>query len=58
MRWITWIRFFDFEVKHILGKKLTAADCLFRRRATPNKMKEEAKKEDIDDFIDAQLDSV
>ena len=58
MKWVAWIRLFDFEVKHIPGKKHTAANGLSRRGATPDKMKEEAKEEDIDDFIDAQLDSL
>lgn len=54
---IAWIRFFDFKVKYILSKKHTAVDKLFKRRATQEKMKEKAKKENINDFIDGQLDS-
>ena len=31
MRWIAYIRLFDFEVRHVPGKKHTAADGLSRR---------------------------
>lgn len=30
-RWLTWIRLFDFEVRHIKGSTYTAADALSRR---------------------------
>lgn len=58
VRWIGWIRLFDFEVKHVPCKKHTATDRLSRRVATYQEMKEEAEEEDIDDFIDAQLESI
>lgn len=51
MRWLAWIRFFDFEVKHVAGKKHTAADGLFRRLATEEDKQAQAQEVDVDDFI-------
>ena len=31
IRWLTWIRLFDFNVRHVLNKKYIAADELFRK---------------------------
>jgi hypothetical protein len=54
MRWIAWIRLFDFDVKHVSGKKHTAADGLSRRLRTILEMEEEdSEEEDIEDFVDA-----
>ena len=53
MKWIAWIRFFDFEIKQVPGKKHTTADSLSKRKATPDMIKKEAEEENIDDFIDA-----
>ena len=39
------------------GKKHTATNGLSRRGATPEEMEQEAKKEDIDNFIEAQLET-
>ena len=57
-RWLAWIRFFDFEVRHIPGTKHTAADGLSRRPRTASDDIDEENAEDIDDFIDAQLNSI
>ena len=43
VRWIAWIQLFDFEVKHVPGKKHTAADRLSRRGATTQKAEEKAE---------------
>lgn len=53
VRWIDWIRLFDFEIKHMPGKKHITADRLFRRGATEQEIVDEANEEDIDGFIDA-----
>jgi hypothetical protein len=54
MRWIAWIRLFDFDVKHMSGKKYIAADGLSRRPRMILEMEEEdSKEEDIKDFVDA-----
>lgn len=54
-RWIAWIRLFDFDLRHVPGKKHSVADALSRR---PRNEEEEEEKEevDVDDFIDAELD--
>jgi hypothetical protein len=59
MRWIAWIRLFDFDVKHVSGKKYIAANGLSRRPRTILEMEEEdSEEEDIEDFVDAQLFSL
>jgi hypothetical protein len=57
VRWIAWIRLFDFTVKHVPGTKNSAADALSRRPATESD-RSEAENEDIDAFLDNQLTSV
>ena len=54
-RWLAWIRLFDFEVKHVPGRKHTAADGLSRRPAAAHEVED---LEDIDDFIAAELNSI
>ncbi len=54
-KWIVWIRLFDFDVRHILGNKYTAADGLSRRLSTEKDLAEAEFEEDIDNFILAQL---
>jgi hypothetical protein len=54
-RWLAWIQLFDFKVRHVSGKKHTAADGLSRRPATLLEEQEAEEEEDIDEFITAQL---
>ena len=54
-RWMAWIRLFDFEVRHVPGKKHTAADGLSRR---PGVWEENGSDDENDDFIDADLSCV
>jgi len=54
-RWLAWIHLFDFDVRHVPGKKHTAADGLSRRPATLLDEQEAENEEDIDEFIAAQL---
>jgi hypothetical protein len=58
MRWIAWIRLFDFDVKHVPGKKHLAADGLSRKPRTDSDIQEEEQEEDIEEFIEAQLFSL
>ena len=58
MRWITYIKMFDFTVKYVLGIKHTIADSLSRRLCTNQDTEEQALKGEIDDFIDTELMSV
>ena len=51
-----YIQLFDFEVQHILEKKHIAADRLSRRPRTESDDINNKNKEDIKDFINAELD--
>ena len=57
-RWLAWIRLFDFEVRHIPGRKHSGPDSLSRRPRTESDNIDEAHEEDIDDFIDRDLNSI
>jgi hypothetical protein len=56
IRWLVWIRFFDFEVRHVFDIKYTAADDLFRKSSSFNDLKKVAEKKNIDDWVNIQLD--
>ena len=56
IRWLAWIRLFDFKVRHIPNTKYIVIDNLSRRpRAKSDDINEEYT-EDINDFITTQLD--
>ena len=57
-RWLAWIRLFDFDVRHVLDKRHTAADELSRRPRGPSNDIDEVYEKNIDDFIDDQLNCV
>jgi hypothetical protein len=48
IRWLAWIRLFDFEVRHVLRKQYIAADALSRRLRYPDDTRS-SEEEDIDD---------
>ena len=58
IRWLTWIRLFDFDVKHVLDKKHTIADDLSRQLWNLSNDIDEVHEKNIDDFIDEQLNCV
>ncbi len=51
IRWLVWIRLFDFEVRYIPGMKHTAIDDLSRRPRIKSDDIDEEYSEDINDFI-------
>jgi hypothetical protein len=57
-RWLAWIRFFDFEVRHVLDIKHIAADELFKKSSSFNDLKKVAEKKNIDDWVNIQFDCV
>jgi hypothetical protein len=54
-QWLAWIRLFDFEVKHIEGKKNVVADALSRRRPTAEEVADAENEQDIDEWVTAKL---
>ncbi len=57
-RWLVWIRFFDFEIRHVFDIKHIVADDLFKKSSSFNDLKKVAEKKNIDDWINTQLDCV
>lgn len=51
-RWLTYIRLFHFDVRHIPGVKNGAADALSRRG---HAAEDSDEKDDVDEFFDAKL---
>ncbi len=56
IRWLAWIRLFDFEVRHVPGTKHIIIDDLSRRPRTKSDDIDEEYIKNINDFITAQLD--
>jgi hypothetical protein len=55
-RWLSYIRLFDFDVKHLPGNKNGGADALSRRGQAPEDNKEDET--EADDYFDAKLYSI
>jgi hypothetical protein len=58
IRWLVWIRLFDFEVRHVLDIKHTAANDLFKKSSSFNDLKKVAEEKSIDDWVNIQFDCV
>ena len=51
IRWLTWIKLFDFNVKHVFKKKHIIVDDFSRRSRNSSNDIDEAHEENIDNFI-------
>jgi hypothetical protein len=58
IRWLVWIRLFDFEVRHVFDIKHTAANDLFKKSSSFNDLKKVTEEKNIDDWMNIQLDCV
>ena len=58
IRWLIWIKLFDFDVKHVFDKKYTIANNFSRRFQNFLNDIDEIHEENIDDFINEQLNCV
>ena len=56
--WLTWIHLFDFNVRHVLDKRYTATDEIFRRSREFSNDIDKVDKKNIDDFISDQFNCV
>ena len=56
--WLTWIRLFDFNVRHVLDNRHTATDELSRRFRESSNDIDKIHEKNIDDFIDDQFNCV
>ncbi|KAH5702140.1 hypothetical protein HBI20_255490 [Parastagonospora nodorum] len=57
-RWLALLNMWEFEVRHIEGKKNVVADALSRRPEEPEWTPPENPEEDVEEFIDKQLGSM
>ena len=58
IRWLIWIKLFDFDVKHVFDKKHTIANDLSRRFWNSSNDIDKIYEKDIDNFINEQLNCV
>ena len=58
IHWLTWIKFFDFDVKHVFDKKHTIVNDFSQRFWDFSNDIDEVHEENIDDFINKQLNCV
>ncbi len=58
IRWLVWIRLFDFEVRYVFDIKHTAVNDLFKKSSSFNDFKKVAEKKNIDDWVNTSLDCV
>ena len=58
IHWLTWIRLFNFNVRHIFDKRHITTNELFRRFYEFSNNINKVHEKNIDDFIDDQLNCV
>ncbi len=49
IRWLVWIRFFDFEIRHVFDIKHIAANDLFKKSSSFNDFKKVVEEKNIND---------
>jgi hypothetical protein len=54
-RWLALLNMWEFEVRHVEGKRNTVADALSRRPEQPGWQPPEEAEDDVEDFIDKHL---
>ena len=57
MQWVTWINLFDFDIRHIPSAHNKPADALSRKRPGPSDALDQQFEGDLDDFVDAQINT-
>ena len=58
IRWLIWIRLFNFNVRHVLDKRHTATDEFSRKSRELLNDIDEVHKKNIDNFIDDQFNCI
>ena len=58
IRWLTWICLFNFDIRHVLGKRYIATNEFFRRSRELSNNIDEIYEKNIDDFINDQFNCV
>ncbi len=58
IRWLVWIRLFDFEIRHVFDIKHTVADDLSKKSFSSNDLKKVIEEKNIDDWMNIQFDCV
>ena len=58
IRWLTWIRLFNFDIRYILDKRHIAADEFSRKPCELSNDIDEVYEKNIDNFIDDQFNCV
>jgi transposase InsO family protein len=54
-RWLALLNMWEFEIRHVAGKKNVVADALSRRPTAPGWTPPEEPEDDVEDFIDRHL---
>ena len=57
-RWLTWIRLFNFDVRHVLDKKYIATDEFFWKSYELSNDIDKIHEKNIDDFVNDQFNCV